>query len=104
MRVQFQNDNLKELYQKGASRKYKNVPTQVVLKLVKAVAVLESAICIQDVWNFPGYKIEKLANSERYSMRMNVQWRLELTITWTDENKVSVDVVNLVELSKHYGD
>ena len=82
MRVQFQNENLKELYRKGSSRKYKNVPTQVV----------------------PGYKIEKLANSERYSMRMNVQWRLELTITWTDENKVSVDVVNLVELSKHYGD
>lgn len=104
MRIQFQNDNLKELYTKGASKKYKNVPLQVIQKLVKAVDVLQSATHLQDLWNFPGYKIEKLANSERYSMRMNIQWRLELTITWIDETKVNVEVVNLVDLSKHYGD
>lgn len=104
MQVQFQNDNLKELYSKGSSKKYKNVPTQVKQKLVKAVEVLQSATSVQDVWKFPGYNIEKLTNSERYSMRMNQQWRLELTITWIDEKKVNVDVVNLVDLSKHYGD
>lgn len=104
MRVQFKNDNLKELYTKGSSKKYKNVPTQVKQKLVKAVDVLQSSTCIQDLWNFPGYKFEKLEGSERYSMRMNQQWRLELTITWVDGTKVNVDVVNLIDLSKHYGD
>lgn len=104
MRVRFQNDNLREFYTKGTSKKYKNVPVQVKQKLVKAVDVLQSAMSIQDVWKFPGYNIEKLVGIERYSMRMNQQWRLELTIIWIDETKVNVDVVNLVDLSKHYGD
>ena len=46
MEVKFVNEELKLLYQTSSSKKYKNVPTQIVKKLVRAVDVL-SALCVK---------------------------------------------------------
>lgn len=37
-------------------------------------------------------------------MRMNITWRLELTVKWIDETKTQVEIINLEDLTKHYGD
>lgn len=104
MTVDFSNKGLEELYTKGCSKKYKEVPLNIVQKMVRAVEVLKSSSSIQEIWKFPAYKFEKLQGNERYSMRMNIVWRLELTVKWIDETKVQVEIINLEDLTKHYGD
>ena len=104
MKVGFSNKGLEELYIKGRSKKYKDVPLNIAQKMVKAVEVLKSSSSIQEIWKFPAYKFEKLQGNERYSMRMNIVWRLELTVKWIDEKKVHIEIINLEDLTKHYGD
>lgn len=104
MKVDFLNKDLEELYTKGRSKKYKDVPLNIAQKMVKAVEVLKSSSSIQEIWKFPAYKFEKLQGNDRYSMRMNIVWRLELTVKWIDEKKVHVEIINLEDLTKHYGD
>ena len=104
MEVDFLNKDLEELYTKGRSKKYKDVPLNIAQKIVKAVEVLKTSSSIQEIWKFPAYKFEKLQGNDRYSMRMNIVWRLELTVKWIDEKKVHVEIINLEDLTKHYGD
>ena len=104
MEVDFLNKDLEELYTKGRSKKYKEVPLNIVQKMVRAVEVLKSSSSIQEIWKFPAYKFEKLQGNDRYSMGMNIVWRLELTVKWIDEKKVHVEIINLEDLTKHYGD
>ncbi|MCI6479840.1 MAG: type II toxin-antitoxin system RelE/ParE family toxin [Spirochaetia bacterium] len=104
MEVDFLNKDLEELYTKGRSKKYKDVPLNIAQKMVKAVEVLKTSSSIQEIWKFPAYKFEKLQGNDRYSMRMNIVWRLELTVKWIDEKKVHVEIINLEDLIKHYGD
>lgn len=104
MEIDFVNKDLEELYIKGRSKKYKDVPLNIAQKLVKAVEVLKSSSSIQEIWKFPAYKFKKLQGNERYSMRMNISWRLELTVKWIDETKIQVEIINLEDLTKHYGD
>ena len=104
MEVDFLNKDSEELYTKGRSKKYKDVPLNIAQKMVKAVEVLKTSSSIQDIRKFPAYKFEKLQGNDRYSMRMNIVWRLELTVKWIDEKKVHVEIINLEDLTKHYGD
>lgn len=103
MNVEFINKDLEELYINGTSKRFSKVPPEVARKLVRAVDVLESSTSIQGIWKFPAYKFEKLQGNERYSMRLNRIWRLELTVRWVDDTKVTIDVINLVDLTHHYG-
>ena len=104
MEVDFLNKDLEELYTKGRSKKYKDVPLNIAQKMVKAVEVLKTSSSIQEIWKFPAYKFEKLQGNDRYSMRMNIVWRLELTVKWIDETKVHVEIINWEDLTKHDGD
>lgn len=104
MKVAFVNKGLEELYANGTSRTFSKVPPEIAQKLVRAVDVLEGSTSIQGIWKFPAYKFEKLQGNERYSMRLTRVWRLELTVRWVDDSKVTVDVINLVDLTHHYGD
>ena len=101
MEVDFLNKDLEELYTKGRSKKYKDVPLNIAQKMVKAVEVLKTSSSIQEIWKFPAYKFEKLQGNDRYSMRMNIVWRLELTVKWIDEKRVHVEIINLEDLTKH---
>jgi len=103
MEVRFLSDDLKELYEKGYSRKYRKVPPEVVKKLPRAVDVLSAAVFIQDIWKFPAYKFEHLEGSNRYSMRLNITWRLEMEITWTND-ECTIGIIGLDDLTHHYGD
>ena len=103
MEVKFLNEELKLLYTKGSSKKYKTVPEQVTKKLVRAVDVLSAATVIQDVWKFPSYNFEHLEGNKRYSMRMDRTWRLEMEIEWTND-ECSIGIIGLYDLTKHYGD
>lgn len=103
MEVKFVNEELKLLYQTSSSKKYKNVPAQIIKKLVRAVDVLSAATGIQDLWNFTSYRFEHLQGNNRYSMHMDRIWRLEMEIEWTN-NECTIGIIGLYDLTKHYGD
>lgn len=102
MKIEFLNRHLKDLYEKGKSRKYK-LDIQVVRKFVQRVGELEAAVSISDLMQTRSMKFEKLKGSEIYSVRLNIQYRLEMKIYWEDDKRV-VRIVGLTDISNHYGD
>jgi len=101
MEVIFTNKNLEDLYTLGKSRAYRNVPSNIAKKLVKAYEVLVCSETIQDVWKFPAYRFEHLCN-DKYSMRLDIVWRLEMEISWTNHD-CTIGIIGLKDLSYHYG-
>ena len=52
----------------------------------------------------PSLKFEKLSGTNnRHSARLNRQYRLEMIIDWTNE-KMTVGIIGIEEMSNHYGD
>ena len=101
MTVIFNNEYLQQLYTSGRSKKYKNVPADVLRKFPLAVRILEQIKIIQDIWKYPGYNFEKLEGVNQYSMRLNRTWRLIMKIDWTNEEK-NIGIIGLEDLSHHY--
>ena len=104
MTVRFLNNDLQELYETGYSRKYRNVPKNIVeKKLLFAVKMLLSADNIQDIWQNNGLRFEHLVNTDKYSLRLDIRWRLEMKIDWTNKD-CTIGIIGLTDLTKHYGD
>ena len=104
MTVEFINEDLQELYETGYSKKYRDVPKNVAeKKLLFAVEVLSEAENIQSVWKNKGLRFEHLTNTDKYSMRLDIRWRLEMKIEWTNED-CTIGIIGLTDLTKHYGD
>lgn len=101
MTVIFNNVHLEELYTTGKSKRYKNIPPNVVRKLPLAVRILQQLNIIQDIWKYPGYNFEKLNGTNQYSIRLGRTWRLIIEINWTNEEKI-VGIIGLEDLTHHY--
>ena len=97
MHVEFVNE-LRTLYENGAAQGCK-VPSRIVDKFVRAIGSLEAARTLEDIRTNRGYNFEQVGDV--YSMRLNRQWRLELTIDWADKQH-SRETVYPQHLSKHY--
>ena len=66
------------------------------------VQQLEAAVTIHDLWKTASLNFEALRDqTNRYSVRLDRKWRLEMTIEWEDRQKTK-GVISLTELSKHY--
>ena len=101
----FINDKeLEKLYTTGRSKKLK-LPELVVDKFFVAVQKIDAAITIYDFWQDKGLNFEKLKGKQknRYSMRLSGKYRLEMEITWENEEK-TIGVFSLVAISNHYKD
>ncbi len=58
---------------------------------------------IYDLWKLSSLKFEKLEGFEnRFSARLNQQWRLELEMNWENQQK-TIALILVAEVSKHYG-
>lgn len=102
MTVEFKNKHLFVLYTKGKSKKYP-LNRSVLNNFFSVVAMLESAKNIYDLWNLPSLKFEKLQGyANRFSARLNKQYRLEMTIKWTNK-ELTVGIIGLEDISNHYG-
>ncbi len=103
MEFEFKNKNLAVLYEKGKHRKYR-LPEPVIKKFFMRIQQIEAARDIYDFWKTPALKFEKLQGYEnRYSLRVDRGYRLEIEMEWWNDNK-TVGKVLILELSKHYGD
>ena len=103
MKIEFKNKHLLRLYTEGNSRKY-NLPRTVLEKYFMRVQQLEAAVTIYDLWKTSALNFEALQGFQnRYSVRLEKKWRLEMEIEWEDREKTK-GTIFIVELSKHYED
>ena len=107
MSVEFSNDELKKLYETGKSRKYK-LQQHVLRKYITAITILDAAKELRDLWNRPSLNFERLEGNtggkERYSTRIDRQYRIEMAIDWEGKEKIRIEIIHIEELSNHYGD
>lgn len=103
MQCVFGNKHLEELYTAGRSKKYRAVNGPLLRKFTMRVQQLEAAVSIHDLWKNPGLNFERLQGENRYSIRVDVAWRLEFAVAWADVPQTRGDIT-ILELSNHYGD
>jgi plasmid maintenance system killer protein len=94
------NPRLIDLFSKGRSKKYKFLNKAEIDKFMKAIAVIEAAEIVTDLWKMQSLKFEHL-ESNVYSMRLSKQVRLEMEIDWEDEKKQK-GLITIKDITKHY--
>ena len=104
MTVTFNEEYLENLYKKGETgvKKLRFQP-QVVRGYQKGIKLLIQANRKEDLFPFRSLHFEALHGDkkDRYSIRANNQYRIEFTLTETDDEPV-VTICNIMELSNHY--
>jgi len=102
LEITFNNKKLKTLYETGQCNKYK-LDKNTKESFFEVVAILESSKDIHDLWKIRSLNFEKLKGfKNRYSVRLSSKWRLEMTIDWQNEI-MTVGIINLEDISNHYG-
>lgn len=99
MNFRFEDRKLEALYEteEGA----KNYPSEVIDAFFKRMASIKAAKDERDLRALKGARLEKLkGEKDRYSMRLNVKWRLILRF----ERDAGGGVVVVLEISDHYDD
>lgn len=103
MNVYIDDKELLKLYESGRSKKLR-LPDNVIDKFFATIQKIESAATIYDLWNDKSLKFEKLKGFQnRYSLRLNIKYRLETEISWKDSDKTTGEFT-ILEISTHYGD
>lgn len=93
--------NLLGLYEMGTAKKYR-LPPGLAEKFVDRVNRIDAAVDIHDLRDPPSMNFEKLrGSSNRFSLRLNRQYRLELEIDFEDREKTR-GKVRVLKISKHY--
>ena len=101
---EFINKELAVLYRTGKSRKHKGLPPLVVKKFIARMDQIQAANSIHDLWKSTSLHFEKLqGHKNRYSVRVDRQWRLEIEIEWEDDMQTK-GFFRISDLSNHYGD
>lgn len=101
MEAYFTNKELEKLYTTGTSRKYP-LQSDITRKFVMCVRKIMAAEDIHDFWRDPSLNFERLRGYEnRYSMRLNQKWRLEMEIDWQNDEH-TIGIFSLEDISNHY--
>lgn len=104
MVITFEEEYLHTLYNFGkTSDKHHRYQMNVIRGYQKAVHYLQMADRIEDLFPFRSLHVEKLSGDKDgvYSVRANDQYRVEFTITQTD-NEPIITICNILALSNHY--
>ena len=101
MKYIFSNKELVTLYCSGKSRKLK-LPKGVSVKFVERVNRIEAAETINDLRVPHSMRFKKLEGRKNdFSLRLNDEYRLEISIDFQDEDKLK-GIVKIMKISKHY--
>ncbi|MEP1034411.1 type II toxin-antitoxin system RelE/ParE family toxin [Ekhidna sp.] len=102
MDVYIDDKELEKLYTTGRSKKLK-LPVHVVDKFLGTVQKIDAATSIHDFWHDKGLRFKKLEGEDIYSMRLNSKYRLEMEVTWENDEK-TIGTFILKTISNHYDD
>lgn len=102
MDVYCNNKKLIKVYESGKPTKKFRLSQGIIDKFLMRVDALEAADSIHDLWQHPALNFEKLQGYEhRFSIRLNLQYRLEIEIEWINDEK-TIGNIELLDISKHY--
>ena len=105
MKVEFEKDYLRELYETGksANKKYRFQP-QVVNGYIKCVRALYKAVRMEDLFLIKSLNYEKLKGDKKglSSVRINNRYRLEFREIYSPSNSLVIEICLLTDISNHY--
>jgi proteic killer suppression protein len=105
MKVEFEKEYLRELYETGkaTNKKYRFQP-QVVNGYVKCVRILHRAFRMEDLFLIKSLNYEKLKGDKKglSSVRINAQYRLEFHEIMNPENIFEIEICSLTDITNHY--
>ena len=105
MNVEFEKQYLAELYEKGktSDKKHRFQP-QVINGYLKCVKALLNASRIEDLFQYRSLNYEKLHGDKKglSSLRINDQYRLEFREITGDNNRQTVEICSLTDITNHY--
>ena len=110
MRVTFEKEYLRELYETGktADKKHRSQP-EIIKAYAKCIYRLEEASAPEDLYKYHSLHFEALKGNRKglFSVRVNNQYRIEFEVShiMSHEEIVEVKIIvcNIIELSNHYG-
>ena len=101
MNVVINDKELLKLYQTGKSSKFR-LTDDIIAKFFMRIQTIAASVNIYDFWKDPAIKFEKLKGFEnRYSMRLNNKYILEIEIVWENDEKTE-GIFYLKDISTHY--
>lgn len=102
MVVTFDKEYLQELYETGKSDKKHRFQPDIVKRYKKGIDYLKQANKVEELFLLPSLRYEVLKGNKAgiSSIRVNDQYRIEFTVSETDETVVVV--CNILDLSNHY--
>ena len=100
MEVEIYDKELLKLYSTGRTKKIK-IPENIKKKFLMRINIIQAAANIYDLWEDKAAKFKEIKGENKYSMRLNRKYRLEMEVIWEDENK-TVGTFIITKISKHY--
>lgn len=103
MRITFDKEYLRELYETGTSDKKHRFQPEIVRKYVKVINIMKNASRVEDLLPFASLNYKVLTGDKNgiESVRVNDKYRIEFVSVVLD-TEVKITVCNILELSNHY--
>jgi proteic killer suppression protein len=105
MKIEFEKEYLRELYEKGktTSKKYRFQP-QIINGYVKCVRTLINAEDIEELFTYNALNYEKLKGDKKglSSVRINDKYRLEFREIIDSHNIPEIKICSLTDITNHY--
>jgi len=105
MKVEFEEDYLRELYETGKTTdKKRRFQPQVINGYLKCVKALQRAARIEDLFLIKSLNYHKLEGDKKglSSVRINDKYRLEFKEICNPNNVFVVEVCSLTDITNHY--
>ena len=100
--VVFLNEHVERLYRKGRPNKEYRLPQNLIDRYIERIDFIQAADTIWALKSMKSYHFKKLGGySNRYSIRLNREYRLEFNIEWLDD-KGTIGKFEIDKISKHY--
>lgn len=102
MIIKYDKEYLEELYENGKCKDKKHrFQPQVVKKYHMRIDTLMAATKIEDLFIFNSLNFEALEGTDRYSIRIDIHYRLEFTVQHQDGETI-LTVCTIMDITNHY--
>lgn len=106
MRVVFSNKELKQWFETPLNDIEEKLPfnIEILKQYKKKVQLILSADSLIELKKINGLNFEALKGDRKgqFSIRLNKQYRLIIKQLTENENSIVIDIVLIIEISKHY--
>ncbi len=99
--IEFEDDELHSLAEKGYAEKFANVPKEIVEDLCFAITDLYYATCVEDLANTPFNAV--LIKDNVYQLFLKKGWLLYVYLVIKKEENNYVKVMSLLKDEVYYG-